>query len=411
MFKSKGQFVKYDPEDAKNAFFGYSERRSSGAMFRSTKEAYEYIAYLRIACGEKGEYLNEMKPFFNDALERVEPYFTGYGQDLESIVDLSDLDRASRDLRNTAVYLEGGPGMATDLNGYLEVFNKFNLIRTQDFYNDVNTALLHKIDKYENLSVMNTLSMDALNAISDSRNPDVANYAGTRHYELSLYQHKLTEKIMEDIYKFDTEGEVPYKYWRDEVKDRLLDHDYYEYRDQRVNNEGSSLEPASLFYTEEEKATVLNFSKRKVPSKSDKEMEVIRFLKESYAVKKEPYASIIRPRVVCKDGSSFSVQASEDHLCFPKESLKDGKYESVELMLNGRPRESLKEHLSEYDTLGFVSYYGLVPVEKVEAFITERGGIDFDKTFAKSKTSKNFKYNDIEDFKEEEKSDDMDFEF
>ena len=81
-----------------------------------------------------------------------------------------------------------------------------------------------------------------------------------------------------------------------------------------------------------------------------------------------------RPRITCKDGTSLSVQASEYVYCTPR--VNNAKlYTHVEV---GFPSIAPTEALARYaedpdDLLGTVYLY--VPVEIVEAFIEEHGGI------------------------------------
>lgn len=80
-------------------------------------------------------------------------------------------------------------------------------------------------------------------------------------------------------------------------------------------------------------------------------------------------------RVVCKDGTTLSVQASKDHYSCPRND--EGPYSHVEV---GFPSVTPPETWAEYmdgvwgtddrtDTV-----YGYVPVDLVEAFIEEHGG-------------------------------------
>ncbi len=80
----------------------------------------------------------------------------------------------------------------------------------------------------------------------------------------------------------------------------------------------------------------------------------------------------LRPRAVCKDGFSVSIQASKCHYCNPrKDFLKE--YDEVEL---GFPSEGLNE-LADYAEDGDLTetVYGFVPIELVEKLIEKHGGI------------------------------------
>lgn len=74
---------------------------------------------------------------------------------------------------------------------------------------------------------------------------------------------------------------------------------------------------------------------------------------------------VLCERVVCKDGFTMSVQASEYHYCTPREVLKDGSYTNWEIMCNHD--ELLGEDESE-------DVYAYVPTETVNALIEKHGG-------------------------------------
>ncbi len=79
------------------------------------------------------------------------------------------------------------------------------------------------------------------------------------------------------------------------------------------------------------------------------------------------------PRIVCKDGSSISVQASEFTYCTPRENK--GPYTEVEVGYpQGEVPASWKPYNNEEDSI-----YAYLPIELVEEFITLHGGIDLSK--------------------------------
>ena len=84
--------------------------------------------------------------------------------------------------------------------------------------------------------------------------------------------------------------------------------------------------------------------------------------------------SIIRPRIVCKDGFSISVQGSKNHYCQPREYLIDKDYESVEL---GFPSvaDDLIEEFAENPECPCNTVYGWVPIDIVEKLVEKHGGI------------------------------------
>ena len=79
------------------------------------------------------------------------------------------------------------------------------------------------------------------------------------------------------------------------------------------------------------------------------------------------------PRVVCNDGFNVSIQANEYAYCEPRNNY--GPWYMVEL---GFPSETPSKAIMEYceneenptDTV-----YGYVPVDIVDNFLTEHGGI------------------------------------
>lgn len=80
-----------------------------------------------------------------------------------------------------------------------------------------------------------------------------------------------------------------------------------------------------------------------------------------------------RPRLVCADGFSVSVQASEYHYCWPRINGAE-KYESVEL---GYPNleDTLITDYAEDDDRLTDTVYGYVPVHIVCELVEKHGGI------------------------------------
>jgi len=158
-------------------------------------------------------------------------------------------------------------------------------------------------------------------------------------------------------------------------------------------------------------------------------MNLQEFLKKTMVVKthSDGYAwQEIRPRIVCKDGVSLSVQASQSHYCSPRMDNSD-YYLDVEVGYPSvRPPSSWKEYydgewqeegifgwmkrvwekrdqiirgFKQYlkgDRLSLIvlrynlslkddatlSVYAYVPTVMVEKFIEDHGGIDEEKTFS-----------------------------
>lgn len=96
------------------------------------------------------------------------------------------------------------------------------------------------------------------------------------------------------------------------------------------------------------------------------------WLKDTYKV--EFGYQKTRPRIVCKDGFSMSVQAGEAIYCTPRINIKSGNYEDVEI---GFPSE--KEDLicgyAEDPRFYTETVYPYVPVEVVEKVIEKHGGM------------------------------------
>ena len=84
---------------------------------------------------------------------------------------------------------------------------------------------------------------------------------------------------------------------------------------------------------------------------------------------------MVRPRLLCVDGFTMFVQASDCHYCQPRDN--DGPYMKVEV---GYPSEAVAEliHILPYAedaNCPTFTVYGYVPVELVEIVITAHGGI------------------------------------
>lgn len=87
---------------------------------------------------------------------------------------------------------------------------------------------------------------------------------------------------------------------------------------------------------------------------------------------------IQRPRIVCTDGFSMSVQGSEYHYCSPR-SLQDF-YTSMEIGFPSK-KEPLILEWAEERKKPKQTVYGCVPCEVIDQVIEKHGGIDEDKTF------------------------------
>ena len=78
------------------------------------------------------------------------------------------------------------------------------------------------------------------------------------------------------------------------------------------------------------------------------------------------------PHIVCNDGLTFSVQASQYHYCTPRED--NCEYSEVEIGFPSQKIEQLMRFAEDADNpTGTV--YGWVPIEVVDEIISEHGGI------------------------------------
>ena len=80
-----------------------------------------------------------------------------------------------------------------------------------------------------------------------------------------------------------------------------------------------------------------------------------------------------RPRLMCADGFSVSVQASEYHYCTPRINGAD-KYETVELGFPSAEDSLIVDYAEEADR-PTDTVYGYVPVHIVCELVEKHGGI------------------------------------
>ena len=81
----------------------------------------------------------------------------------------------------------------------------------------------------------------------------------------------------------------------------------------------------------------------------------------------------IKPRIICNDGFSVSVQASEFHYCLPRNN--DGPHTHVEVGFPSDKEELLLPYAESYNDGEDTGIYPRVPVEIVEAIIKKHGGL------------------------------------
>jgi len=78
------------------------------------------------------------------------------------------------------------------------------------------------------------------------------------------------------------------------------------------------------------------------------------------------------PRLVCEDGFSMSVQASENHYCFPSNSV--GPWESYEVGYPSEKVDDLMVYAEDCDR-PTDTVYANVPAQVVELVCANHGGI------------------------------------
>lgn len=85
---------------------------------------------------------------------------------------------------------------------------------------------------------------------------------------------------------------------------------------------------------------------------------------------------VIRPCLICVDGFSMSVQASENHYCEPRENFLK-HYDAVEIGYPSEEELLLLDYAEDPDELTD-TVYGYVPTELVDKVLEKHGGIDSD---------------------------------
>ncbi len=80
------------------------------------------------------------------------------------------------------------------------------------------------------------------------------------------------------------------------------------------------------------------------------------------------------PRIVCMDGTSLSVQASEHNYCIPQDN--SGPYIQVEVGFPSRKFDELMPYIDGDSTTDpTATVYGYVPIDLVEKIVADCGGI------------------------------------
>lgn len=108
------------------------------------------------------------------------------------------------------------------------------------------------------------------------------------------------------------------------------------------------------------------------------------FLKRTYKEQKESIIQgliFIRPRIICNDEFSISVQASEFHYCTPRITSNTIDYEEVEAGYATSEEKDLEPYM-ESPNYYTNAVYGYVPVNIINDIITKHGGINEEKTYS-----------------------------
>lgn len=80
-----------------------------------------------------------------------------------------------------------------------------------------------------------------------------------------------------------------------------------------------------------------------------------------------------RPRIICKDGFSMSVQAGESIYSKPRKNLESGEYTHIEIGYPSKEEELLRHYAEDPRELA-KTVYPYVPIEVVEKVIEKHGG-------------------------------------
>jgi len=85
------------------------------------------------------------------------------------------------------------------------------------------------------------------------------------------------------------------------------------------------------------------------------------------------YVVQVLPCIKCVDGFSFSVQASKNHYCYPKDN--DGPWESFEIGFPSKDEPMLHPYMDTLHDDPTQNVYACVPIDIVLLVIRRHGGI------------------------------------
>lgn len=111
-------------------------------------------------------------------------------------------------------------------------------------------------------------------------------------------------------------------------------------------------------------------------------MTIEQFITETNSVKQtDRFTTTLRPRIICNDGFSMSVQASEYAYCMPRETNND-YYTEMEIGFPDKVEELIMEYAEDGNN-PTETVYGYVPIEVINAVIEKHKGINLELTFKK----------------------------
>jgi len=106
-------------------------------------------------------------------------------------------------------------------------------------------------------------------------------------------------------------------------------------------------------------------------------MTLAEFVRETFIIK---YDSVFRPRIICNDGFSMSVQGSRAMYCTPRENSP--VYTAMEIGYPSSKEESIMEY-AETPEEPTSTVYARVPVDIIQEIINKHQGINSVETFKK----------------------------
>lgn len=80
--------------------------------------------------------------------------------------------------------------------------------------------------------------------------------------------------------------------------------------------------------------------------------------------------------IVCRDGFSVSVQASQYHYCEPRKTNAE-YYSEFELGFPSEPLPELAKWAELAEDQDYTGIFGYVPVEEIAKVLESHGGVDF----------------------------------